>query len=117
MKILEGVKKIGTGIKESVCDFFDDTIDYLEEHPWVLGTVVNGAFTLLLTGMLIGCRAAENEISEAYKNNAFKMLVNGKKFKKDMSFDEGMKYIDFYNTKGNNWKKCQEYLRNGGYID
>jgi hypothetical protein len=115
--MFETTKEIGKGVKESFTNFCTDTKEYFEEHPWVFGTLIQGSFTLLLTGMLIGCNSAEKEISKAYKNNSFKTLVNGKKFKKDMTFDEGMKYLDFCNTKGNKYKDWMKYLKEKGFID
>lgn len=117
MKVKDVIKKIGNSVKEVTGDFIEDTGEYLSEHPMVFGAIVQGGFILLVGGVLYGAVSAQKEIVDAYETNVFKSLANGKKFKKDMTFNEGMKYLKFYNTKGNNWKKCLKYLRENGYID
>ena len=113
MKVKDVVKKIGA----KTGDFLGDTYEYFEKHPVVFGTIVQGGFILLVGGVLYGCTSAQKEVCEAYKTGVFKSLANGMKFKKEMTFEEGMKYLQFYNTKGNNWKKCKKYLKENGYID
>ena len=111
-------KEIGKGFKTKVKDFCDDTCDYIEEHPCVFGAVVQGGFSLLLIGILIGCNSTEKEISKAYKLDCFNdITVNGKKLKKNMTFDEGMKYLDFCYQKGHKYKDWQNYLKTNGFID
>jgi hypothetical protein len=84
----------------------------------VFGVVVQGGFSLLLTGIIIGCNATEKEISKAYKLNCFNdVTINGKKLKKIMTFDEGMKYLDFCYQKGNKYKDWKKYLKTNGFID
>lgn len=111
------VKEIVGKTKTKAGTFIKDTCEYFEKHPMVFGTIVQGGFVLLIGGVLYGATSAQKEVAEAYKTGVFKSLANGKKFKKEMTFAEGMKYLEFYNKKENNWKKCQNYLKERGYID
>ena len=102
------VKKCGTNAK----DFIYDNGEYI-----LYG--LSAAFLVWAIGLNNGVDLTNKAILRGYKDDGYLGRGDGMVFKKKMSFDDWMGYLDhIYNTKGGKkTKNMNRYLREKGFID
>lgn len=113
-EIMTTLKDNLTDVKDSIVEFGEDTMDYLEDHTWVIPVIGFGALKLIGIGVDLAQKGnlevRKDGVSEIYTNKFTKL-------NRKMSFDEWFDYLDeMYKCKFKTRKQVS-YLKEKGFID
>lgn len=114
-KFVKNVKEFGNEVKDCVCEFAADTVDYVGDHPMVISIVAFGFLKTLGWGV----KLANMSCIDVNKNGVDEIFIgnNVKKLNKSMTIQDWFKYLEeMYNC---NWKRKKQlsYLKDRGFID
>lgn len=114
-EFVKNVKEFGNDVKDCVCEFAADTVDYVAEHPMIMPIITFGFLKTLGWGIKLAIMSCidvnKNGVDEIFIGN------NVKKLNKSMDLQDWFKYLEeMYNC---NWKRKKQlsYLKDRGFID
>lgn len=96
-----------------------DAKDFIYDNGEYILYGLSAAFLVWAIGLNNGVDLTNKAILRGYKDDGYLVRGDGIVFKKKMSFDDWMGYLDhIYNTKGGKkTKNINRYLREKGFID
>lgn len=113
--VKEKLQKFGAKTVEVGTDAFE----FIGEYGWAINLALGGALLIWTIGLKNGIDVTNKSLLEGYKNDGILCTGSGIVFKKKMSFDDWMQYLDHgYSTKkGWKTKNVIKYLKEKGFID
>lgn len=113
--VKEKLQKFGAKTVEVGSDAFV----FIGEYGWAINLALGGALLIWTIGLKNGIDVTNKSLLEDYKNDGILCTGSGIVFKKKMSFDDWMQYLDHgYSTKkGWKTKNVKKYLKEKGFID
>lgn len=113
--VKEKLQKFGAKTVEVGSDAFE----FIGEYGWAINLALGGALLIWTIGLKNGIDVTNKSLLEDYKNDGILCTGSGIVFKKKMSFDDWMQYLDHgYSTKkGWKTKNVKKYLKEKGFID
>ena len=96
-----------------------DALEFVAVNGEIIAYGLGIGFLVWAIGLNNGVNWLNKAMIQGWKDNGYMGRADGLIFKKKMSFDEWMQYLDFcYNTKGGKRSKnINRYLREKGFID
>ena len=118
-EVYNPVKETFVKAKDKTFDVAGDAIAFIGEYGWAINLALGGGLLVWLLGANVGIDVTNKTLLEGYKQDGFMARGDGLVFKKKMTFDDWMQYLDhFYNTKGGRRNKnINKYLKEKGFID
>ena len=96
-----------------------DALEFVSDNGEIIAYGLGIGFVVWAIGLNNGVNWLNKAMIQGWKDDGYMGRADGLIFKKKMSFDEWMQYLDFcYNTQGGKRNKnINRYLREKGFID